>query len=136
MKALGLLVAAGVAVAAPAQKPVKLVLKAGQALTFPASIVEGKVVLGPARLGRFGEMPPGEGEMTVGLSPKDKTLYENVVVVERTAKPIDFLATGMIGEIKIDERVLHGRLEAPVTQRIGATSWTVWLNGFEVGSAN
>ena len=134
MKALGLLVAAGVAVAAPAPKSVKLVLKAGPAVSFPASVVEGKVVLGPARLGRFGEMLPGDGEITVGLSPKDKTLYENVVVVERTAKPIDFLATGLIGEIKIDERVLHGRLDAPVTQRIGATSWTVWLNGFEVGA--
>ncbi len=134
MKLIGLLTAAGVAIAMPAQKPVKLVLKAGQAVSFPASVVEGKVVLGPARLGRFGEMPPGEGEITVGLSPKDKTLYENVVVVERTTRPIDFLATGLIGEIKIDERVLHGRLDAPVIQRIGATSWTVWLNGFEVGA--
>ena len=131
---MGLLALAHVAVAAP--KPVKLVLKAGQALTFPASVTDGKVVLGPARLGKFGEMPTADGEITVGLSPKDKTLYENVVVVEKTTAPVDFVATGLIGEIKIDERVLHGRLDAPVSQRIGATSWTVWLNGFEVGAAN
>jgi hypothetical protein len=123
------LAAAGVAVAAP--KPVKLELKAGQALTFPAAVTDGKVVLGPARLGKFGEMRPAEGEITVGISPKDKTLYENVVVVEKTAAPVDFVATGLIGEIKIDERVLHGRLDAPVSQRIGATSWTVFLNSFE-----
>jgi hypothetical protein len=140
VKFVALLAAAGVAVAAPSPKPaspkpVKLVLKAGQAIAFPASVVDGKVVLGPARMGKFGELQPADGEIAVGLSPKDKTLYENVVVVEKTAAPIDFLASGMIGEIKIDERDIHGRLDAPVTQRIGATSWTVWLNGFEAGAA-
>jgi hypothetical protein len=128
---------AAAAVAAPAAKPVKpvkLELKAGQALAFPASVVEGKVVLGPARLGKFGALQPAPGEIAVGLSTRDKDLYENVVVVEKTSAPIDFLATGLIGEIKIDERDIHGRLDAPVTQRIGATSWTVWLNGFEPGA--
>ena len=128
---LALLLAAGVAVAAP--KPVKLELKAGQALAFPASIADGKVVLGPARLGVFGKLEPGPGEIAVGLSPRGKDLYEDIVVVEKTTAPVDFLATGLIGEIKIDERDIHGKLDAPVTQRIGATAWTVWLNGFEVG---
>ena len=134
VKGIGLVVAAGVAAATPAAKPVKLVLKAGQAVVFPAKVEDGKVVLGPARLGKFGELQPAEGEIVVGLSPKDKTLYENVVVVEKTAQPIDFVATGLIGEIKIDERVLNGRLDAPVTQRIGATSWTVLLHEFEPGT--
>ena len=128
---LALLLAAGVAVAAP--KPVKLVLMAGQAVAFPASIVEGKVVLGPARLGVFGKFEPGPGEIAVGLSPRGKDLYDQLLVVEKTTAPVDFLATGLIGEIKIDERDIHGKLDAPVTQRIGATAWTVWLNGFEVG---
>jgi hypothetical protein len=57
-------------------------------------------------------------------------------VIEKTAQPIDFVATGLIGDIKIDERVLHGRLDAPVSQRIGATSWTVFLNTFEAGKPN
>ncbi len=128
---IGLALAAAVA-AAP--KPVKLELKAGQALAFPASVVERKVVLGPARLGAFGKLEPGPGEIAVGLSPKDKTLYETLVVVEKTTAPVDFLATGLIGEIKIDERDIHGRLDGPVNQRIGATAWTVWLNGFEAGT--
>ena len=128
---LALLLAAGVAVAAP--KPVKLELKAGPAVAFPASIVEGKVVLGPARLGAFGKLEPGPGEIAVGLSPRGKDLYDQLLVVEKTTAPVDFLATGLIGEIKIDERDIHGKLDAPVTQRIGATAWTVWLNGFEVG---
>jgi hypothetical protein len=130
---IGLLLAAGAAVAAPAPKPVKLILKAGQALTFPAKIEDGKVVLGPARLGAFGKMAPKPGEMTVGLSKRDKDLYDSLVVIEKTAQPIDFVATGLIGEIKIDERVLTGKLDAPVTQRIGGTSWTVQLHDFEPG---
>ncbi|MDE3177858.1 MAG: hypothetical protein KGM15_17285 [Pseudomonadota bacterium] len=135
MKLISLALAAGVAVAAPAPKPVKLALKAGQAIAFPAAIVEGKVVLGPARLGVFGKMEPRPGEIAVGLSTRDKDLYDRLVVVEKTAAPIDFVATGMVGEIKIDERVLHGRLDAPVTQRIGGTSWTVVLREFEVAAA-
>jgi len=125
--------AAGAAVVAPAPKPVKLDLKAGQALAFSASVVDGKVVLGPARAGKFGELQPNEGEIAVGLSPKDKTLYENVVVIEKTAAPIDFLATGYVGGTKIDEIWVHGKLDGPVSQRIGATSWVVTLNGFEAG---
>ena len=121
-------------VRAAAMKLIRLELKAGQALTFAATIEDGKVTLGPARLGKFGEMQPADGEITVGLSPKDKTLYENVVVVEKTAKPVDLVATGLVGEVKIDEVVLHGRLDAPVSARIGAVSWTVWLNDFEAAS--
>jgi hypothetical protein len=132
---VSLLAAAGVALAAPQAKPEKLILKAGQALTFPARIEDGKVVLGPARRGLFGKMKPKAGEMTVGLSTRDKDLYDQLVVEEKTAAPIDFVATGLIGEIKIDERVLKGALGAPVTQRIGGTSWTVWLHEFEVGAA-
>ena len=135
MRLISLLAAAGVALAAPQPKPEKLTLKAGQALTFPAKIEGGKVVLGSARRGVYGKMEPQAGEMTVGLSPRDKDLYDHLVVVEKTAAPIDFVATGLIGEIKIDERVVNGALGAPVTQRIGGTSWTVWLHEFEAGAA-
>jgi hypothetical protein len=119
----------------PAAKPVKLVLKAGQALAFAATVADGKVTLGPARLGTFGKLEPKPGEIAVGLSTRDKDLYDQLVVSEKTTVPIDFIASGMIGEIKIDEREVKGRLDAPVTQRIGGTSWTVWLHDFEVGAA-
>jgi hypothetical protein len=127
--------ATGAAIAAPAPKPVKLDLKPGLALAFSASVTDGEVVLGPARAGKFGELQPGDGEIAVGLSPKDKTLYENVVVVEKIAAPIDFLATGYVGGTKIDEIWVHGKPGEPVSQRIGATSWVVTLNGFEPGAA-
>jgi len=67
-------------------------------------------------------MQLADGELTVGLAPRDKTLYENVVVVQRTAKLVDFVATGLVGNIKIDEIALDGPLGAPVIARIGAVS--------------
>lgn len=125
-------IAAGAAHAAATKAP-SYVLKAGQELTFAATVSDGQVVLGPPRLGKFGAAQPRDGEMTVGLSPKDKTLYENVVVTEKTSVPLDFVATGWVGEIKIDERILCGRLDQRVSQRIGATSWKVGLSQFQVG---
>ena len=130
---LRVVLAAAAAVAAPALKPVKLDLKAGQALAFSARVVEGKVVLGAARAGKFGELQPNDGEIVVGLSPKDKTFYVNVVVTEKTTAPVDFLATGFVGGTKIDEIFVHGKPGEPVSQRIGSTCWTVTLNGFEPG---
>ena len=130
-----IVLATGAALAAPAVKPAHLDLKAGQALAFTASVVDGKVVVGPARAGKFGELLPSDGEIVVGLSPKDKTLYENVVVVEKTAAPVDFVATGYVGGTKIDEVWVQGKLNEPTSQRIGAVSWIVRLNGFEPGAA-
>ena len=123
-------VAAPGAKAPPPPKPVKLVLKAGQALAFPAEIKDGKVVLGPARLGAFGRLEAAPGEISVGLSPRDKDLYDHLEIVEKTTAPIDFVATGHVGEIVIDEREIAGRIDAPISQRIGGTSWTVELREF------
>lgn len=132
-------VAPGAALAATAKVPAKLAaarydLRIGQELTFPASIVDGKVVLGPPRLSQLGAAAPGIGEITVGLTPADKgTLYAHIVAVEKTAVPIDFVATGLLGSVKIDERVVCGRLDGPISAHIGSVSWVVALHDFEVG---
>ena len=126
----------GSAGAAPAAKVAapSYNLRVGQELTFPASIVDGKVVLGPPHLSKLGAATPGTGEITVGLTPADKgTLYAHIVAVEKTAVPIDFVATGLIGSVKIDERVVCGRLENPISAHIGSVSWVVALRDFEVG---
>ena len=86
------------------------------------------------RQSKLGTAQPKEGEITVGLTPGDKkTLYSQVLVTEKTSVPIDFVATGLIGEIKIDERVICGRLDQPTSIHIGSVSWRVRLNSFEVG---
>jgi hypothetical protein len=109
-------------------------LKAGEEVTLPITVQDQRVVLGAPRQSKLGTAQPKDGEITVGLTPGDKkTLYSQVVVVEKTAVPIDFVATGLIGEIKIDERVICGRLDQPTTMHIGSVSWRVSLNSFEVG---
>ena len=106
-------------------------LKSGQELTFAVKIADSKVTLGPPRVSKLGAAQPKEGEMTVGLSARDATLHEQVIVTEKTPVPIDFLATGLVGATKIDEAVLCGRLDAPTSAHIGAISWRVSLHAFE-----
>jgi hypothetical protein len=106
-------------------------LKAGQEVTFAVTVADGKVTVGSPRASKLGAAQPKDGEITVGLAARDKTLYEQVTVTEKTAVPINFLATGLVGGTKIDEAVLCGRIDAPVSQRIGAMSWKVRLHDFE-----
>jgi hypothetical protein len=109
-------------------------LRAGQEATFAAAVVDGKIVLGPARLSKQGTVQPQQGEITVGLGPRDaKTLREDVIALEKTSVPIDFIATGLIGAIKIDEAVVCGRLDASASAHIGSVSWRVKLHEFTIG---
>lgn len=108
-------------------------LHPGQELTLIVKVAAGKVELEPPRTSKLGAAAPRDGEMTIGLSPRDKEGYEHVTVVERTSLPIDFVATALVGDVKIDERVLCGRLDGPASSRIGANNWRVRLHEFEVG---
>ena len=124
------------AASAEAKAP-KLDLKAGEELTIPVAIVDGHVTLGAPKSSKLGTAQPTQGEITVGLAPGDKkTLLSQVLVTEKTSAPVDFVATGLIGEIKIDERVICGRTDAPVTMHSGSVSWRVSLNTFTVGKGD
>jgi hypothetical protein len=114
-------------------KPKPLVLKGGQEVTFALTVVGGVATVGPAVLGKLGASQAKDGEIVVGLTPRDKDLYSQVMVTEKTLVPVDFVATGHIGEIVIDERVICGHLGAPFQQHIGGVSWTVVLHDFTVG---
>ena len=116
------------------QKPTPFDLKPGQELTIPVAVVDGQVVVGAPRPSKLGTAAPKDGEITVGLTPAPAgSYYETVTATEKTAAPIDFLATGVNAYVKIDEAVICGRLDAPSSARIALASWRVWLNGFEVG---
>ena len=106
-------------------------VKPGQEVTFAAAIVDGRVALGPGRVAKLGTAEPKEGEITVGVAPKVQPFYAEVRVREKTAAPIDFVATGLIGGTKIDEIVLCGNIDAPVAARIANAAWTISLNSFE-----
>lgn len=107
-------------------------LHAGQELTFAVTIADGKVTLGTPRLSKLGAAQTKDGEMTIGLTTRDKDLRDQVIVTEKIAVPVDLLATGLIGAIKIDEAVLCGRLDAPASAHVGAVAWRVRLHDFEV----
>jgi hypothetical protein len=106
-------------------------LRSGEELTFAATIADGKVVLGTPRLSKFGAAQPKDGEITIGVSARDETLHDQIVVTEKTSAPIDFLATGLNGETKIDEAIVCGRLDAPFTTHIGSVPWRIRLREFE-----
>ena len=131
--ACAMLVAASHGARAQASGPT-LDVKRGMEATFSVTVEGGRVALGPARFSRLGTAQPGEGEITVGVEPGGMTPYAKLRVTEKSRLPIDFMATGFIDRIEIDEIALCGRLDMPVSERIAAGSWRVSLNRFAVGT--
>jgi hypothetical protein len=105
-------------------------LKIGQSATLPATIADGVVRLGLPRIEKGAE--PKDGEIVVSVARNGLSPYADVIVSEKTAQPVDFVATGLIGDIKIDEIKICGRLDAPVRTRIASGSWRVALKSFAV----
>jgi hypothetical protein len=108
-------------------------LRPGQEVTIPVTIADGKVTPGPARVSRPGAAKPKDGEITVGFVKQGLSPYAMLTATEKTPAPVDFIATGLIGDIKIDEVKLCGRLDATSSTRIASGSWRVALSRFSVG---
>jgi hypothetical protein len=128
------LILPSVAFAQQADKP--LVLKQGQAIAFAISIADGKVAVGVSRIGKLGALQPADGEIVVGMTPRGKDDYSQLVIEEKTAQPIDFLATAHVDKIVIDEREICGRVGAPFQQHIAGNSWSVVLRDFSAGKGD
>ena len=109
-----------------------LALKPGQEIMFAASVADGRVALGTPRLVRPGGAEPKDGEIVVSVVKHGLSPYADLTATEKTPLPVDFVATGLIGDIKIDEIVVCGRLDAPATERIASGSWRVSLSRFAV----
>jgi hypothetical protein len=107
-------------------------LKPGQEITFAATVADGRIVVGPPRVSKPGSAVPKEGEITVAMVKHGLSPFADLTATERTPVPVDFVATGLIGDIKIDEIVVCGRLDAPATGRIASGAWRVSLNRFAV----
>ena len=112
-----------------------LVLKPNQEIVFALSVANGKIGLGPGRLERPGAGAPKDGEIAVGIVKHGLSPYADLTATEKTSAPVDFVATGLIGDIKIDEIVVCGRLDAPATAHIASGVWRVSLNRFAVHAA-
>ena len=131
MLAVFAIFAAAVSDAQENAKP--LALKQGQAVAFTILVADGKTTLGTPRLGKAGALEPADGEIVVSLTLRGKDDYSQLVIVEKSATPVDFLATAYIDKIVIDEREICGRLGAPFQQHIAGNSWKVVLREFAVG---
>lgn len=125
--------------AAPAlaaeKRPATLGLKPGQEIVFTASVVDGKVTVGPGQVGKLGSLEPRDGEIIVGLAPKIQPFYAELRTRSKAAAPIEFVAPGYVGGTKIDELVVTvcpGKSDA---RRISNSAWTVALIDFEPGKA-
>jgi hypothetical protein len=116
----------------PAQNPGAVDLKPGQEVTVPVSIADGRVTLGAERASRPGTAQPKNGEITVSMVKHGVSPYADLSAAEKTSEPVDFVATGLVGDIKIDEVVICGRLDAPARNRIASGAWRVSLNRFSV----
>ncbi len=108
-------------------------LRPGQEVTFPVAIADGRVTFGAARASRPGAASPRDGEITVSVVKQGLSPYAELTASEKTPAPVDFIATGLIGDIKIDEVRLCGRLDGLSTSRIYSGSWRISLNQFSVG---
>jgi hypothetical protein len=108
-------------------------LKPGQEIAFPVAIVDGHVTPGKARLLKPGATLPKDSEIMVSVVKHDSSPYADLTASEKTSAPVDFVATGLIGNIKIDEVKICGRLDALTSAHIYSGSWRVSLNRFSVG---
>jgi hypothetical protein len=107
-------------------------VKPGQEVTIPVTVVDGAPKLGPARFSKPSPVEPKEGEILVSVVRHGLSPYAELTASENTPAPVDFVATGLIGNIKIDEIRVCGRLSVG---RIASGSWRVSLNSFTVRAA-
>ncbi len=110
-------------------------IKPGQEATFPVTIADGHVTPGKPQLSRPGTAEPKDGEITVSVVKHDLSPYAEVTASEKTKEPVDFVATGLIGNIKIDEIQICGQLFGATRARIASGSWRISLNRFAVDEA-
>jgi hypothetical protein len=108
-------------------------LKPGKEIAFPVAIVDGQVIPGKPRLLGPGVTQPKDGEIAVNVVKHDSSPYADLTASEKTSVPVDFVATGLIGNIKIDEVKLCGRLGAATSAHIYSGSWRISLNRFSIG---
>jgi hypothetical protein len=71
-----------------------------------------------------------DDEIMVEVLPSGMAPYAKVHIVEKTKQPVDFVITGLIDSIKIDEIVICGRLDGDIETKIAAGAKRLSLNRF------
>ncbi len=106
-------------------------MQPGQETTFAVTAAAaGRVAPGPARPAKPGAAGPKDGEVTVAAVRRGVSRDAGLTASEKTPAPVDFVATGLIGDIKIDQSAVCPRFDAPATTRIVSGSWRASLHRF------
>ncbi len=98
--------------------------------TFAVTFNGGETAFGPVTPSARGAAKTPDGSITVTIDPAGLAPYAKVTVVEKTAAPVDFVITGMIDSIKIDEIEICGSNEMAVVAKVAAGARRLNLNRF------
>ena len=98
--------------------------------TFAVTFVGDQATLGPVTSSTRGTAKTADGSITVTIDPSGMAPYAKVTVVEKTPAPVDFVITGLIDSIKIDEIEICGSNEMTVTAKVAAGARRLNLNRF------
>ena len=107
-----------------------VVIHAPGDFTVSVTFVNDLAVLGEPKPAKVGAGAPQDGEILVSVAPSGLAPYAKFTVVEKTPGPVDFVITGLIDTIKIDEVEVCGRLGAPIAGKIAAGAHRLSLNRF------
>ena len=117
------------AVAHPSSSPPNLIIHAPGAVAFWVVFSSDAPVLGPPRTINPAD-PLRDDEIMVDVLPPGMAPYAKLRIVEKTKQPVDFVITGLIDTIKIDEIVVCGRLDGDIEAKIAAGAKRLSLNRF------
>ena len=107
-----------------------VIIHAPGAFTFSVTFVNDQPVLGVPKSAKIGAGVAEDGEILISVLPSGLAPYAKFTVVEKTPRPVDFVITGLIDTIKIDEVEVCGRLGAVIAGKIAAGAHRLSLNRF------
>ena len=99
-------------------------------VVFSVAFIDDQPVLGAPKPAKLGAGAPQDGEILLSVQPPGLAPYARFTVLEKTARPVDFVITGLIDSIKIDEVEICGRLGSAIAGKIAAGARKLSLNRF------
>ena len=113
----------------PPAAPPSFFVHAPGAIAFWVLFYGDRPVLGPPRQVAPTD-PLRDDEIRIQVLPSGMAPYAKVQILENTKQPVDFVITGLIDSIKIDEIVICGRLDGAIDAKIAAGAKKLSLNRF------
>ena len=97
---------------------------------FSVTFVDDQPVLGDAKPAKLGAGVAQDGEILISVQSPGLAPYAKFTVLEKTVRPVAFVITGLIDQIKIDEVEVCGRIGSVIEGKIAAGARKLSLNRF------